>query len=113
MNCKIVPLLFLLLSAIPGRASSECKTGYTTTIIVEDADGAAVANVNVRVKLSCGDQGTQIQKTNSQGEAVFKYALSDIGGTEITFSGFHVESMNPSQCTGDERNKRCVIKFGG
>jgi Macroglobulin domain MG4 len=110
---KLAFVLFISAFATPGRASDACKTGYLTTIVVQDVHGKPVANVEVRIKLSCGNKETENGHTNGQGEAIFKHALSEISESQTVFAGFNVQSLDPSKCTGDEKNKRCVIKFGG
>jgi hypothetical protein len=100
----------LLLTSICSTAS-DCKSGYTTTIVVQDSSGAPIGDVNVTIKLSCGDQATESRKTNRQGEAVFQHSSEEIGSSEVALNNSEFALSNgPSGCTGDPKNRRCVVR---
>ena len=100
----------LLLTSVCSTAS-DCKSGYTTTIVVQDSSGVPIGNVNVTIKLSCGDQATESRKTNGQGEAVFQHSSEEISGSEVAANNYEFAlSSGPPGCTGDPKNRRCVVR---
>lgn len=101
----------LLLTSICD-AASDCKSGYTTTIVVQDGSGAPVTDVNVTITLSCGDQATESRRTDTQGEAIFQHSLEEIAGSSVALKNNNNSSLSNdlSGCTGDEKNKRCVVR---
>jgi hypothetical protein len=111
MNKLVVIAISVLLLTSICSAASDCKSGYTTTIVVQDSSGAPVSGVNVTIKLSCGDQGTESRKTDRQGEAVFHHSSEEIRGSEVgLYNSETALSNGPPECTGDSKNRRCVVR---
>jgi hypothetical protein len=75
-------------------------------------DQSAVSGANVRVELSAGREGEQSATTNSNGEARFAGSLDQLGAMQITLAGFSSDSVPKSNCSGPDKDKRCVVKLG-
>jgi hypothetical protein len=103
----------VLLSAVAvGSSAEDCKQGYATTIVVQFPDGSAVSGANIRVEVQCGKAGEQSQTTDSNGAARFPYSLDQLGAMKITLAGFSSDSVPKSNCSGPDKEKRCVVKLG-
>jgi hypothetical protein len=107
----LLSTLFLAMVAV-GRSPEDCKQGYATTIVVQFPDGSAVSGANIRVEVQCGKGGDQSQTTDSNGEARFAYSLDQLGAMKITLAGFSSDSVPKSNCSGSDKDKRCVVKLG-
>lgn len=106
----VIAVSVLLLTSLCS-AASDCKSGYTTTIVVQDSNGAPVSGVDVTIKLSCGDQATESHKTDSQGQAVFNHSSEEIQSSQVgLYNSETAYSYGPSKCTGDPKNRRCVVR---
>jgi hypothetical protein len=109
MSKLFITVSILFLASICS-AVSDCKSGYTTTIVVQDNSGAPVGDVNVTISLSCGDQGSESRQTNGQGEAVFNHSADEIVGSKVVLKDNTTAlSDGPSGCTGG-KNQRCIIR---
>jgi hypothetical protein len=108
---KLVVTAMMVFFALPIHADP-CKTGYSTTFIVQDPSGSAVSGAKIQLHLQCGDKKTVNDVTNGNGEATFPYSLDDLGEINISLSGFGVMALDKANCSGPDNAKRCVIKFG-
>lgn len=105
-------ILPMVLLALPASTSpfADCEKGCKTTVIVQDCEGAPVANAKVQIKVCCNGGSETETSTNQNGEAEFSYCIKDICGSRIVLQGFGVSSFDPNGCEQGGKTSRCTIK---
>lgn len=106
------PAIGLVFAAALACHAAECKTGYKTTIVIRDSGGAPVQGADVELELNCGKGGKITRPTDSKGEAVFSYSLADLGEhIQFRLKGFATGGISKDDCTGPDKDKRCLVKL--